>query len=482
MKWVSIQLKIVSVIVGILVVTLMAVLVFSVSSARRNLLLAADKTLAANTRMLAQALQTIMLIGEAPIAVRTLENLQLIEELEKIDIYRANGERAFHDYATLETVNRIRKKKVFARTERLPYKKLDNEYFQQVLSSRTAVKVENTNPPSVEHYVPLLNAPDCRKCHGEDHIIRGVLHFDISVEGIYRQIQQSGAILASIFVLAGTLIGASLILIMKRIIVRPLIMLGNTLAVVGGGSFDVELEYSSNDELGQIAGQTNAMIGSLKSRTEELQLTQDVTILSLASLAETRDNETGSHILRTQHYVRLLADGLRRLPQYAEQLPDEQIEMLFKSAPLHDIGKVGVPDAILRKKGSFTAPEWEEMKKHARYGYDALRVAEERMGSTSFLRLAREIALSHHEKWDGSGYPQGLAGEKIPLSGRLMALADVYDALISKRVYKESFAHEKAFEIIVEGKGQHFDPNLVEVIVAKEQEVLEIARNYRDED
>ena len=155
--------------------------------------------------------------------------------------------------------------------------------------------------------------------------------------------------------------------------------------------------------------------------------------------------------------------------------------MVFKSAPLHDIGKVGVPDAILQKPGKLTQVEWLEMKNHPRYGYDALRVAEERMGSTSFLRLARQIALTHHEKWDGSGYPGGLAGDAVPLSGRLMALADVYDALISKRVYKEAMSHGDALIIIRDGSGVHFDPALVQAFVSREEDVQAIARSYRDD-
>ncbi|MDD3484389.1 two-component system response regulator, partial [Azovibrio restrictus] len=177
-------------------------------------------------------------------------------------------------------------------------------------------------------------------------------------------------------------------------------------------------------------------------RTRELQAIQDVTILAMASLAETRDNETGNHIRRTQHYVRALATHLQHHPRFAATLSGAYIDTLFKSAPLHDIGKVGIPDRILLKPGRFTPDEFEIMKTHTTLGRDAIAHAEKQLGmEVDFLACAKEIALSHQEKWDGSGYPQGLAGEDIPLSARLMALADVYDALISRRVYKPAMPH-----------------------------------------
>ena len=219
----------------------------------------------------------------------------------------------------------------------------------------------------------------------------------------------------------------------------------------------------------------------VREKTKELQITQDVTILSLASLVETRDPETGEHINRTRLYVQILAQKLRKHPKYIAELDnDDVITLLYHSAPLHDIGKVGIVDAILLKPGKLTPEEFEEMKKHTTIGGDSLRWAEKRLGSSSFLRYAREIAYTHHEKWDGTGYPEGLVGEAIPISGRLMALADVYDALTSKRVYKEAFSTEKSKKIIMEGKGKHFDPDIVEAFLAEESRFLEIAAKYRD--
>ncbi len=222
------------------------------------------------------------------------------------------------------------------------------------------------------------------------------------------------------------------------------------------------------------------MVQSIRKRTEEIQRTQDVAILGLATLAETRDNETGAHILRTQRYVRALAEYLQSDERFTHLLTATDIELLYKSAPLHDIGKVGIPDAILLKPGKLTGEEFEIMKTHAQLGSDAIQVAEKELGSTSFLHYARKIAETHHEKWDGSGYPKGLKGEEIPLSGRLMALSDVYDALISKRVYKSSFSHEKARRIIVEGRGTHFDPVVVDAFIAMEEPFMQIASHHKD--
>ena len=219
-------------------------------------------------------------------------------------------------------------------------------------------------------------------------------------------------------------------------------------------------------------------------RTAEIIAIQDVTINAMASLAETRDNETGNHIRRTQRYVRVLAEKVRFNPRFAHFLNDDKtIELLFKSAPLHDIGKVGIPDRILLKPGRFEPEEFEIMKTHTTLGRDAILHAESDLGmELPFLKYAKEIAYCHQEKWDGSGYPEGLSGDDIPISARLMAVADVYDALISRRVYKEPMPHEKAVSIIKEGKGLHFDPDMVDAFLELEQEFKAIAANFLDSD
>jgi len=216
-------------------------------------------------------------------------------------------------------------------------------------------------------------------------------------------------------------------------------------------------------------------------RTRQVQRIQDVTILAMASLAETRDNETGNHILRTQRYVQALARELQTLPAYCGELTDDVIELLYKSAPLHDIGKVGIPDHILLKPGKLTAEEFEIMKTHTTLGLVAIQRAESHTdGDADFLRYAREIAHAHQEKWDGSGYPLGLKGENIPLSARLMAVADVYDALISQRVYKPAFSHEKSMEIILQGRGTHFDPNMIDAFERIAPLFAQIAQAFTD--
>ena len=220
----------------------------------------------------------------------------------------------------------------------------------------------------------------------------------------------------------------------------------------------------------------------VRQRTRKLELTQAVTIESLATLAEYRDPETGGHIKRTQNYVKALAKQLKEHPRFRDELNDEVIELLYMSAPLHDLGKIAVPDHILHKAGQLTDEEFEEMKKHTNYGHDALWITEQKLGQNSFLRYAREIAYTHQEKWDGSGYPVGLKGDEIPISGRLMALADVYDALISKRVYKPPFSHQKAVQIIVEGKGKHFDADVVEAFLELEETFRNIALSFADHD
>ena len=218
-------------------------------------------------------------------------------------------------------------------------------------------------------------------------------------------------------------------------------------------------------------------------RTREVAAIQDVTILAMASMAETRDQETGNHIRRTQFYVKALAEKLKEHPRFKAVLTDAYINLLFKSAPLHDIGKVGIPDRILLKPGRFEPHEFEIMKTHTTLGRDAIEHAERSLGMpVPFLSIAKEIAYSHQEKWDGSGYPEGLAGDAIPLSGRLMAVADVYDALISRRVYKDGMPHEKAVQILLDGRGRHFDPDILDAFIELQTEFRAIAARFHDSD
>ncbi|MEO7336294.1 MAG: two-component system response regulator [Caldimonas sp.] len=227
----------------------------------------------------------------------------------------------------------------------------------------------------------------------------------------------------------------------------------------------------------------NASLEShILEQMRENALIQDVTIRALARLAETRDNETGNHILRTQEYVRALARRMRTHPRFAAELDDHSIALMAKSAPLHDIGKVGIPDRVLLKPGKLTPDEWEIMKTHARLGADAISRAEaDTHQSVKFLVYAKQVAMHHHERWDGNGYPDGLIGDAIPLSARLMAIADVFDALISKRVYKAEMLYDKALALMIQQRGKHFDPDLLDSMVEGFDEFLAIARRYPDD-
>ncbi|MEZ5717148.1 MAG: two-component system response regulator [Burkholderiaceae bacterium] len=216
-------------------------------------------------------------------------------------------------------------------------------------------------------------------------------------------------------------------------------------------------------------------------RTLEVQALQDVTIMAMASLAETRDDETGNHIRRTQLYVKALAERLRAHPRFEAVLNSQMIELIYKSAPLHDIGKIGIPDHILLKPGKLTDNEFEVVKEHTLLGRKAIEGAERRLGMrVRFLNVAKDMACCHHERWDGTGYPLCLAGDAIPVPGRLMALADVYDAIISQRIYKSASTHEQACSAIVKGRGTQFDPDVVDAFIDIAEEFRDIALKYPD--
>jgi len=231
----------------------------------------------------------------------------------------------------------------------------------------------------------------------------------------------------------------------------------------------------------QLRARNVALEAEVEARMRENVLVQDATIRALAELAEMRDSETGNHIKRTQEYVALLGNALKEHPRFRSGLADGCLRLLVKSAPLHDIGKVGIPDHVLLKPDKLTPAEWEIMKGHAALGAEALARAERDVAEPlDFLRVAKEIARHHHERWDGSGYPDGLAGEAIPVSARLMALADVFDALISRRVYKAPYPLARAVEIVLQGKGSHFDPAVVDAFMALRSEFERVAERYAD--
>jgi len=244
----------------------------------------------------------------------------------------------------------------------------------------------------------------------------------------------------------------------------------------------VEKELTVRQARRTLQMQNQWLEAQVTARTREVERMRDAIIFAMASLAETRDNETGNHIRRTQHYVAALAQVLHDHPRFAAVLTPHNIELLYKSAPLHDIGKVGVPDHILLKPGKLDADEFAIMKKHTDYGRDAILAVERHLGaSNSFLVFAREIAYSHQEKWDGSGYPLGLQGDAIPVSARLMAVADVYDALISVRPYKRAFSHDEAVELMSAGRATHFDPDVLDAFLSIREEFRRIAGQFADQ-
>lgn len=220
----------------------------------------------------------------------------------------------------------------------------------------------------------------------------------------------------------------------------------------------------------------------LREINYQLDKTKEVTLFALATLAETRDNETGGHLQRTSEYVRIIAEELRKLPAYTSYFTKAYIRDLVLSAKLHDIGKVGIKDSILLKKGKLTLEEFEEMKTHSIIGANTLKSAEKKLEFRSFLTIAKQITLYHHEKWNGRGYPEGLVGETIPISARIMAIADVYDALRSQRPYKGITSHSDAKKIIVSESGEHFDPVVVEMFLKIEHLFEEISNESLEMD
>lgn len=208
--------------------------------------------------------------------------------------------------------------------------------------------------------------------------------------------------------------------------------------------------------------------------------TSNMTIFALAKLAESRDPETGAHLERVRNYCRALAQFLASKNRFSDIVNDEFVDLIYRTSPLHDIGKVAIPDHILLKRGRLTKDEFEVMKTHTVRGAETIESLLDVFPRARFLQLAHAIILTHHEKWDGSGYPRGLAGEQIPLSGRIMALADVYDALTSSRVYKDASSHDAARSILIEGAGTHFDPVLIDAFLAIEKQFIAIRTQYEE--
>jgi HD-GYP domain-containing protein (c-di-GMP phosphodiesterase class II) len=298
----------------------------------------------------------------------------------------------------------------------------------------------------------------------------------LTLAGMFLSLKE-GLITLFVTVVALALIGLALYLgLLDSIFGEPtllswMIMAGNTIAL------SILIMVSAAV---MIRGLNRVLI-QLDRKIKELSFTEDVTIETVATLAEYRDANTGEHIERTKAYVRAIAECLSQLDKYKELLTQESIELLYKAAALHDIGKIGVPDSILFKPGKLTPEEMEIMKKHTMYGRDALLKSEHKVGHNDFLHQAALIAYTHQERWNGSGYPQGLRGEEIPLSGRIMAVADVYDALTTKRVYKEPMPHDEAIAYIEQNSGVLFDPDIIGLFPRLKDKFYQIYKHHKDE-
>lgn len=230
----------------------------------------------------------------------------------------------------------------------------------------------------------------------------------------------------------------------------------------------------------QIKNDNISLETRIHQQIREITAAQQGIIFAMAKLAETRDLETGAHIQRVAEYCKIISEKLRLHSNYAAIIDNEFIKNIYAASPLHDIGKVGIPDRILQKPGRLTEEEFEIMKNHTIIGANTLREVYQQHPGNKFLRLGIEIAESHHERWDGSGYPYGLIGENIPLAGRILSVGDVYDAITSRRYYKPAFSHAKSRAIILEGRGKHFDPKIVDAFLAAEEEFLAIRDCYLD--
>lgn len=242
----------------------------------------------------------------------------------------------------------------------------------------------------------------------------------------------------------------------------------------------VALHINVHDLQSQLEEKNKILESTVAEQSKTINEMQMETIFSLAKLAQSRDDDTGKHLERVQKYCQVIAAELSKQPEYSATVTKEYIKNIVCASALHDIGKVSIPDSILLKPGKLTDEEFAEMKKHTIYGAQTLEEVYKKFGSNTFIKMGIDIAKYHHERWDGKGYPEGLSGERIPLCARIMAIADVYDALSSRRTYKEAFLHKKCIEIIKEGRGTQFDPAVVDAFLKVEDEFALIKQLYSD--
>jgi adenylate cyclase len=318
LRKVSIRTKIIGVIIAALLVTILTIIFVSSNNQRNNLQAQNEKTLSTSTTMLNLTIRNLMLNGEAPIAVSTLSDLQKVRDLEEVEIYRTDGSRAFHDYATLQRVNQNLKRTVFGKTERLPDRTVDNEHFRAVLESNSPKRVELVNPRAMDYYFPILNLPECRTCHGADHVVRGVSYFRISTQKVHERIIESNAILAGIFVAAGLFIGLVLVVFLKRVIVNPLLEIGGSVRRVAGGDLTARVNVVRGDELGELGNEINAMIKGLEERYRLSKYVSKTTDEHVRS----RGGEAAGGERRR---LTILFSDIRSFTPYAEKNPPQQV-------------------------------------------------------------------------------------------------------------------------------------------------------------
>ena len=284
---------------------------------------------------------------------------------------------------------------------------------------------------------------------------------------------------SSVFVIVGFLgiFGIIMLITLTNSFASPLKKLKEGTERVKEGDYSHKVGIVSNDAFGDLADNFNDMITSLDEKTKRIYASQESFIKGMAIMVESRDNSTGGHINRTSDCVRVFVNKLCSTPEYAD-LDKDFCKRIIKAAPMHDLGKIAVDDAILRKPGKFTPEEYEQMKKHSAEGARIVETVLVDTDDEKFKKVAVNVAHYHHEKWDGSGYPNRISGEDIPYEARIMALADVFDALVSKRCYKDSFTYDKAFEIIQDSLGSHFDPTLGKIFIACRDDLEELYKNY----
>jgi class 3 adenylate cyclase len=318
LRKVSVRTKTIGVVIAAFLVTILAIMVISTNNQRNNLQTQNEKTLSTITAMLNLTIRNLMLNGEAPIAMNTLSDLRKIQDLEEAEIYRIDGSRAFHDYSTLERVNKNLKRAVFVKTERLPNRAVDNEHFRAVLETNSPKRVELVSPRAMEYYSPILSLPECRTCHGTVHLVRGVSYFRISTQMVHERVVESNAILAGIFVAAGLVIGIVLVVFLKRMIVSPLLEIGGSVRRVAGGDLTARVNVVRGDELGELGNEINAMIKGLEER---YHLSKQVT---KTAGERVRSRGVGTEESERRRLTVLFSD-IRGFSFYAEKNPPQQV-------------------------------------------------------------------------------------------------------------------------------------------------------------